>query len=256
MPKKNSQLDEKVAYIDHYPPVGRGVVVSPESSDFAAEVKAFCSKEHSIEEEEAISRAEKIIVVGDHSAGKTCLVRRYCENVYTEGYKATIGVDFVYKQFNILGREFTLHIWDTAGQEQFRSVSKAYFRGATGVILAFDLGDPRSFESTKQWLEEVKKENRGEFVIFQVGLKSDLEHMVATDVAEDQARNIGAEYWTASAKMNDNVRSLFERIAVVLFERSIFSVVSRDSATEIASGATLNTRRRDDDSDKVTGCSC
>ncbi len=74
--------------------------------------------------------------------------------------------------------------WDTAGQEQYRCVSKAYFRGATGnnlvtipdnlgVIVAFDLRDPLTFQHTKEWLEEVSKENKSEFVVFLVGLKSD-----------------------------------------------------------------------------------
>lgn len=161
-------------------------------------------------DEDGSSKAEKVILVGNHSVGKTCLVRRYCENIYTDGYKATIGVDFMFKQYKILGREFSMHIWDTgklkfitissilvmnimtyrdicdsylrdlmicftlAGQEQFRCVSKSYFRGAMAVLVAFDLGDPESLEDAKQWLEDVTQENSLDITKILVGNKSDV----------------------------------------------------------------------------------
>lgn len=87
-----------------------------------------------------------MVLVGDQNVGKTCLVLRYCEDSFWENYKATIGVDFMWQRYLIHGIGFTLHLWDTAGQEKFRSLSQAYYRGARACIAAFDLGVPESLE--------------------------------------------------------------------------------------------------------------
>jgi len=168
-----------------------------------------------------VALGEKIIVVGDHNVGKTSMMRRYVEDQYSDGYKATIGVDFMYQKFKILDIEFTLHIWDTAGQEQFKCVSRAYFRGASAVILAFDLGNPESLDSAREWLEEVKRENSANLMIFLVGTKSDMFHAVDNETGQRVAAQINAEYWECSSKNNVNIRELYERIAVGLFENSM-----------------------------------
>jgi hypothetical protein len=92
---------------------------------------------------------DKVVLVGDQNVGKTCLVLRYCEDSFWENYKATIGVDFMWQRYLIQGIGFTLHLWDTAGQEKFRSLSQAYYRGARACIAAFDLGVPESLEHCK-----------------------------------------------------------------------------------------------------------
>lgn len=223
--------------INHYPKPGQGVLVSQDRVNFDPDVKKYCSRERSSVEEE--SKAEKIILVGNHSVGKTCLVRRYCEDDYTDGYKATIGVDFMFRQYNILGRDFTLHIWDTAGQEQFKCVSKAYFRGAMAVLVAFDLGDPQSLKDAKDWLDDVASENSDDMIRFLVGNKSDVFHVVSPEMALDAANLMKAEYWETSSKQNTNVKELFERLAVSLFEASILRLTKANSKgstkTEIGS---------------------
>ncbi|KAK3273282.1 hypothetical protein CYMTET_18470 [Cymbomonas tetramitiformis] len=113
---------------------------------------------------------DKVVLVGDQGVGKTSLVLRYCENSFQENYKATIGVDFCWQRFILQGIGYTVHIWDTAGQEKFNSLLKAlpgalclpppssawgklaashclhsaYYRGAKACIVVFDLGDPDS----------------------------------------------------------------------------------------------------------------
>eukprot|EP01112_Ceratiomyxa_fruticulosa_P013544 TRINITY_DN380_c0_g1_i1.p1 TRINITY_DN380_c0_g1~~TRINITY_DN380_c0_g1_i1.p1 ORF type:complete len:278 (+),score=46.51 TRINITY_DN380_c0_g1_i1:169-1002(+) len=228
-PFKRSQKteeDDSTIEIDTYPSIGGGVPVCEGRSDFHASVRRYC--EIPIDDPLGPSSviANKLIVVGQYNVGKTSLIKRFCENNFTEGYKATIGVDFMYKKFHILGHSFALHLWDSAGQEQFKCISRAYFRGAKAVLLAFDLGDEQSLYTTKEWLEDVNRENGdgSNLLKFVVGLKGDLFHAVDNEKGQNFSAELGAEYWEVSAKNNVNVTALFQRIAVALFENSVLKL--------------------------------
>jgi len=215
--KKPADTTAKFVSIDTFPKVGGGIPVSEGRRDFHPRVSQLCSGGF----HDATSLGEKLIVVGGHNIGKTCLIRRYVEDQFTDGYKATIGVDFMYQRYKILGVDFTVHIWDTAGQEQFKCVSRAYFRGASAVILAFDLGNVKSLEDVHDWLAEVRRENTSPFLTFLVGLKSDTYHAVDNEMGQRVAAQLNAEYWECSSKHNENISALFSRIAVGLFEGAI-----------------------------------
>ncbi|KAK3266155.1 hypothetical protein CYMTET_25200 [Cymbomonas tetramitiformis] len=216
-----------VLKLSHYPPCGAGGIDLSLSKggkqEFEARVSSILEKYPSIGKGSGLT--DKVVLVGDQNVGKTCLVLRYCENTFAENYKATIGVDFMWQRFLIQGVGFTLHIWDTAGQEKFRSLSQAYYRGARACIAAFDLGVPESFEHCDQWAKEVIAENQAahdssEFCVFLVGCKADSFKVVDREAAEALANKLNAEYFEVSSKTEDNVKDLFERIAVVLFERA------------------------------------
>lgn len=169
---------------------------------------------------------DKVVLVGDQNVGKTCLVLRYCEETFVENYKATIGVDFMWQRYLIHGIGFTLHLWDTAGQEKFRSLSQAYYRGARACIAAFDLGAPESLEHCKHWVAEVKSENLknsdgNDFCVFLVGCKADHYKVVDRLEGEKMAKKLKAEYFEVSSKTEEGVKHLFERVAVVLFEKAV-----------------------------------
>ncbi|XP_019520971.1 PREDICTED: ras-related protein Rab-36 isoform X4 [Hipposideros armiger] len=117
----------------------------------------------------------KVVVVGDLYVGKTSLIHRFCKNVFDRDYKATIGVDFEIERFEIAGIPYSLQIWDTAGQEKFKCIASAYYRGAQVIITAFDLTDMQTLEHTRQWLEDALRENEpGSCFVFLVGTKKDL----------------------------------------------------------------------------------
>jgi len=214
--KKRESANAKFVVVKTYPKAGGGIPISDGRKNFHETVMQACAQGLP-----DVQLGEKIIVVGDHNVGKTSMMRRYVEEKFSDGYKATIGVDFMYQKFKILDVDFSLHIWDTAGQEQFKCVSRAYFRGASAVILAFDLGNPETLDSAKEWLEEVKRENPGRFMIFLVGTKSDMFHAVDNEAGQRVAVQLNAEYWECSAKNNVNISELYERIAVGLFENAI-----------------------------------
>uniref|UniRef100_G3T474 Ras-related protein Rab-36 n=1 Tax=Loxodonta africana TaxID=9785 RepID=G3T474_LOXAF len=150
-------------------------------------------------------RLSKVVVVGDLYVGKTSLIHRFCKNIFDRDYKATIGVDFEIERFEIAGVPYSLQIWDTAGQEKFKCIASAYYRGAQVIITAFDLSDVQTLEHTRQWLEDALRENEpGSSAIFLVGTKKDLLSGAACAQAEMEAvrlaNEIQAEYWAVSAK--------------------------------------------------------
>uniref|UniRef100_A0A670JR94 Ras-related protein Rab-36 n=1 Tax=Podarcis muralis TaxID=64176 RepID=A0A670JR94_PODMU len=120
-------------------------------------------------------KISKIIVVGDLSVGKTCLINRFCKDTFDKNYKATIGVDFEMERFEVLGVPFSLQLWDTAGQERFKCIASTYYRGAQAIIIVFDLNDVASLGHTRQWLADALKENDpSSAILFLVGTKKDL----------------------------------------------------------------------------------
>uniref|UniRef100_A0A8C0RQJ7 Ras-related protein Rab-36 n=1 Tax=Canis lupus familiaris TaxID=9615 RepID=A0A8C0RQJ7_CANLF len=186
-------------------------------------------------------RLSKVVVVGDLYVGKTSLIHRFCKNVFDRDYKATIGVDFEIERFEIAGIPYSLQIWDTAGQEKFKCIASAYYRGAQVIITAFDLTDVQTLEHTRQWLEDALRENEpGSCFVFLVGTKKDLLSGAACKQAEVEAVRLAnemqAEYWSVSAKTGENVKAFFSRVAALAFEQSVLQDLERRSSTRAQVG--------------------
>ncbi|KAB1255390.1 Ras-related protein Rab-36 [Camelus dromedarius] len=189
-------------------------------------------------------RLSKVVVVGDLYVGKTSLIRRFCRNVFDRNYKATIGVDFEIERFEVAGIPYSLQIWDTAGQEKFKCIASAYYRGAQVIITTFDLTDLQTLDHTRQvwdswplgqWLEDALQENEpGTCFLFLVGTKKDLLSGAACEQAEVEAVRLAnemeAEYWSVSAKTGENVKAFFSRVAALAFERSVLQDLERRSS--------------------------
>uniref|UniRef100_A0A8C5KDP6 Ras-related protein Rab-36 n=1 Tax=Jaculus jaculus TaxID=51337 RepID=A0A8C5KDP6_JACJA len=183
----------------------------------------------------------KVVVVGDLYVGKTSLIHRFCKNVFDRDYKATIGVDFEIERFEIAGIPYSLQIWDTAGQEKFKCIASAYYRGAQAIITAFDLSDVQTLEHTRQWLEDALRENEaGSCFIFLVGTKKDLLSGAACEQAEAQgvslASEMQAEYWSVSAKTGENVTEFFSRVAALAFEQSVLKDLEKRPSAQLQIG--------------------
>ena len=99
----------------------------------------------------------KMVLIGDSSVGKSCLLIRFADDDFTDNYVTTIGVDFRFRTLRIEDYSVKLQIWDTAGQERYRTITNAYYRGADGIIVVFDLTSRESFLNLTDWLDEVKK---------------------------------------------------------------------------------------------------
>ncbi|CAG9127339.1 unnamed protein product [Plutella xylostella] len=106
--------------------------------------------------EEELEVALKVVIVGDGGVGKSSMIQRYCRGTFTRDYKKTIGVDFLERQIEIDGEEVRLMLWDTAGQEEFDAITKAYYRGAHACVLAFSTTDRDSFLALHSWKLKVR----------------------------------------------------------------------------------------------------
>ncbi|KAL0965573.1 hypothetical protein UPYG_G00283100 [Umbra pygmaea] len=195
-------------------------------NDWDSQTKAACKDRTTMHQGWDRLKMSKAVIVGDVNVGKTCLINRFCKDVFDRDYKATIGVDFEIERFEISGVPFSLQIWDTAGQEKFKCIASAYYRGAHMIIIVFDMADIKTLEHTRQWSEEAMSENEpGSCSIFLVGTKRDLlapqERQRTERDAIKMANEMNAEFWSVSAKSGENVQELFFRMAALTFEDSV-----------------------------------
>ena len=117
----------------------------------------------------------KLIVVGNQGTGKSCILNRFVNETFEENYQATIGLDFQSKNITIHDQDVRLIIYDTAGQEKFRSLIPMYIREAQIILLVYDISDKDSFDAMPNWIQEVKEVLNKEVVFALIGNKMDLE---------------------------------------------------------------------------------
>ncbi|KAA3676201.1 Ras-related protein Rab-26 [Paragonimus westermani] len=159
---------------------------------------------------------EELLLVGDSCVGKTSLLIRFKDRIFLKGsYISTVGIDFKTKMVNADGRTVRLQIWDTAGQEKFRSLTKSYYRDSNAVILVYDIGRSDTFVNTKSWMCEINANILSNTLIALVGNKADetKDRVVSKSDGERLAKESGALFWETSAKTGTNVDQLFQSIA-------------------------------------------
>ena len=116
----------------------------------------------------------KIIIIGDCKVGKSCLQLRFTQDIFKYNHDVTIGVEFGNKIINLDNEDIKLQIWDTAGQESFRSITKNYYRKTSGCLIVYDISSRESFLGLKKWLDDFKSQNYDYTPIVLVGNKNDL----------------------------------------------------------------------------------
>ncbi|KAK2072252.1 hypothetical protein P8C59_006620 [Phyllachora maydis] len=158
----------------------------------------------------------KILLVGPSGAGKSALLTRYCDDEFDpDSSTATIGIDFKIKRLNVRGKPYRLTLFDTAGQERFRTLSTSFYRGAHGVILVYDISNRASFQSMERWFAEAEMNTVPGVVLYLVGAKLDKAgtgRAVPQEEGQALAEAHGARFCEASAKTRDNVRRPFVEI--------------------------------------------
>lgn len=156
----------------------------------------------------------KLLLIGDSGVGKSCLMLRFADDTYTDSYISTIGVDFKIRTIELDGKTVKLQIWDTAGQERFRTITSSYYRGAHGIIIAYDTTDMESFNNVKDWVKEVEKYASHNVKFMLVGTKADLtaKRVVSHEVAAEMAEAHGWGFTETSAKLDTGVEEAFTRL--------------------------------------------
>lgn len=156
----------------------------------------------------------KIVFVGDSNVGKTSIIRRYFENIFDESnILSTISVAYKNKKIKIDPfTEVNMNIWDTAGQEKYRSMTRGYLRGSHGVFLVFDFSTKKSFESIISWLSEINNSDvNKKCVKILIGNKDDCEQKeVDFDEAKKFADDNDIQFFNVSAKTGINIETMFE----------------------------------------------
>ena len=158
----------------------------------------------------------KVLLLGDSSVGKTCFLLRYCDRTFQEAHLSTIGLDYRLKTMTLKNnKNIKLQIWDTAGQDRFRALTKNYYKGANGIILIYDISTTQTFENVKVWINQIKEEANANVIIYLVGNKIDLPKDKRT-VSEEEGQKLADEYKflfkEASAKEGTNVNEIFQEL--------------------------------------------
>ena len=121
----------------------------------------------------------KVVLIGDSGVGKSNLLSRFTRNEFNLESKSTIGVEFATRSIQVDSKTVKAQIWDTAGQERYRAITSAYYRGAVGALLVYDISKQVTFENVERWLNELRDHADSNIVIMLVGNKSDLRHLRA-----------------------------------------------------------------------------
>ena len=157
----------------------------------------------------------KYIIIGDPSVGKSCILNQFLNNAFNEDYDITVGVEFGAKTIDLTNGKVKLQIWDTAGQDSFKSITRAYYRGAAAALICYDITCRESFENLHGWLEECKTNGNPEMTLVLVGNKIDLAE--GREVSEQEGRDFAKEndmiFFETSAKTAEKVGELFKKSA-------------------------------------------
>ncbi|KAJ7272973.1 ras family-domain-containing protein [Mycena rebaudengoi] len=168
----------------------------------------------------------KVVLIGDSGVGKSNLLSRFTRNEFNLESKSTIGVEFATRSIDVDGKTVKAQIWDTAGQERYRAITSAYYRGAVGALLVYDIAKHATYVNVTRWLKELRDHADSNIVIMLVGNKSDLKHLraVPTDEAKTFSTENGLSFIETSALDASNVEGAFQTILT-----DIYRIVSSKS---------------------------
>ncbi|KAF3777863.1 Ras-related protein [Nymphaea thermarum] len=206
----------------------------------------------------------KIVLIGDSGVGKSNLLSRFTRNEFCLESKSTIGVEFATRTLQVEGRTVKAQIWDTAGQERYRAITSAYYRGALGALLVYDVTKPTTFENVGRWLKELRDHADSNIVIMLIGNKTDLKHLraVATEDAQTFSEKEGLSFLETSALEATNVEKAFQTILSEIYRIISKKCISSDepgastaSAAGIKEGKTIVVAANQEPATKKACCS-
>ncbi|CAL9073713.1 ras-related protein [Musa troglodytarum] len=200
------------------------------------------SRNHYGEFNQKIDYVFKVVLIGDSAVGKSQLLARFSRNEFSIDSKATIGVEFQTRTITIDHKIIKAQIWDTAGQERYRAVTSAYYRGAVGAMLVYDITKRQSFDHMARWLEELRGHTDRNIVIMLIGNKSDLGTLraVPTDDAKEFAQRENLFFMETSALEATNVESAFLTVLTDIYRiTSKKSLVANDGSESTGNSSLL-----------------
>jgi len=180
----------------------------------------------------------KYIIIGDSAVGKSCLLLQFTDKRFQPVHDLTIGVEFGARMISIDGKQIKLQIWDTAGQESFRSITRSYYRGAAGALLFYDITRRDTFNHLTTWLDDARQHSNSNMVIMLIGNKTDQEQKraVTRDEGEQFAKDHGLIFMETSAKTSKNVEEAFISTAKEIYDKiqqGVFDIKNESNGIKI-----------------------
>ena len=183
----------------------------------------------------------KIVIIGDTYVGKTNILSRYISNEFDPNSNSTIGVELTTKTYNFDNNDVKVQIWDTAGQEKYRSITSSYYKGAQGCLLVYDITKKKSFDNIDKWYSELKSNSDEKIYTMLLGNKSDLEENreVSIEEAEKKAKNFNIAFMETSAYNGININKAFSELINNVYQNNKHAfnqeikVILKDKGVEI-----------------------
>ncbi|KAL3080155.1 hypothetical protein niasHS_013827 [Heterodera schachtii] len=199
----------------------------------------------------------KVVLIGDSGVGKSNLLSRFTRNEFNLESKSTIGVEFATRSIQVDGKTVKAQIWDTAGQERYRAITSAYYRGAVGALLVYDIAKHLTYENVERWLKELRDHSDQNIVIMLVGNKSDLRHLraVPTDEAKAYAERNQLSFIETSALDATNVEAAFTNILAEIYRAVSTRQVPPDRMVPISSQNNITLSSTTANKEKKACCS-
>eukprot|EP00775_Hariotina_reticulata_P012988 gene12988-13117_t len=200
----------------------------------------------------------KVVLIGDSGVGKSNLLSRFTRNEFCLESKSTIGVEFATRSIQVDGKTIKAQIWDTAGQERYRAITSAYYRGAVGALLVYDITKSVTFENVERWLKELRDHADSNIVIMLVGNKSDLRHLrsVSTEDAAAYCEKEGLSFIETSALESTNVEKAFQQILTEIYKIVSKKVMESDDKgpKNLAGTSIVVDNPQEESGKKKSGC--
>jgi Ras-related protein Rab-11A len=194
----------------------------------------------------------KVVLVGDSFVGKTNIMSKYLKNEFHEDSKATVGVEFGSRQFNIEGHVVKAQIWDTAGQERYKAITSAYYKGAKGAFIVYDITRKDSFENVSKWADQLKSTADKNLTIIIIGNKTDLEdqRQVTSEEGQNKANSLESAFIETSAASGSNLDKAFEMMINEVYKKCHEEMLA-EGDVEIEGGEEINLAKAPENSKKA-----
>ena len=183
----------------------------------------------------------KIMVLGNSAVGKTSFILKYTENTFQEVHLSTMGIDYKEKHIIIEGKKYRLSVYDTTGQERYKSLAFSLIKNTDGIILIYDVTNESSFKAVPDWIQSAREKKGENYPMIILGNKIDLEdeRKVKTEDGEELAQKYGLDFYEISNKENVNIEN-----AILTLVKKILVYIEQNGKKEINSLITTQTFKK------------
>ena len=180
----------------------------------------------------------KVVLVGDSGVGKTNIMSKYLKNQFREDSKATVGVEFGSKQFTVENHQIKAQIWDTAGQERYKAIISAYYKGAKGAFVVYDITRKNTFETVNKWVSDISAAADKKITLILIGNKNDLEdqRQVTKEMGEEKAKELGLAFMETSACSGENLDKAFQLMINEIYKKSKEDIIGEGEENIVQQG--------------------